>query len=335
MRKKAVGVLKKVFVCLIAVALAVNAYFALFCVKNSKVKNAESLYGEAGEVAVLSLWQIDSFEGGFGSRRQYLLGVAYGFEKKRSQVLVMVESMTQEGAKENFEKGIYPDMLSFGTGITGFNPRRLQTKGNTFGGRVNGEDYAVCWCEGGYVLFENENASGDTLAVGTDKNDFPFVALKEEGLYFPHYEKYSKKDAFYAFYKGKCKYLLGTQRDVFRLDGLPVTYRATPLKNFSDLRQYICVTADNDDKSALAREFIEYLASEENGERLKKIGMFPPDGNVAYDNEILNSMQDKKPVTLSAFLGDEAFGTIKDEQENYYNGDENAVIKLKKILLDS
>lgn len=335
MRKKAVSVLKKIFVCLFAVALVANAYFALFCVKNSKVKNAESLYGEAGEVGVLSLWQIDSFEGGFGSRRQYLLGVASRFEKKRSQVLVMVESVTEEGARENFEKGIYPDLLSFGTGITGFNPRRLTPKGNTFGGRVNGEDYAVCWCEGGYVLFENENASGDLLAVGTGKNDFPFVALKEEGLYFTHYEKYSKKDAFYAFYKGKCKYLLGTQRDVFRLDGLPVTFKATPLKNFCDLRQYICVTANNDDKSALAREFIEFLSSEENREGLRKIGMFPPEGGITYDNEILNAMQNKKAKTLSAFLGDETFETIKSEQENYYNGEENAVIKIKKLLLDS
>ena len=38
---------------------------------------------------VLSLWQIDTFEGGKGSRKQFLLSVAREFEKENQGVLIL------------------------------------------------------------------------------------------------------------------------------------------------------------------------------------------------------------------------------------------------------
>ena len=54
---------------------------------------------------VITLWQIDEFEGGVGSRKQFLLKVARSFEKKYNGVLVMVSNFSKQGAEENIKNG--------------------------------------------------------------------------------------------------------------------------------------------------------------------------------------------------------------------------------------
>ena len=84
---------------------------------------------------VLSLWQIDSFEGGIGSRKQFLLKIARGFEKKHKGVLVMVTNITKDGAEENFKNGIYPDMISYGNGVDVKNFSEIKTEKIVKGGK--------------------------------------------------------------------------------------------------------------------------------------------------------------------------------------------------------
>ena len=63
--------------------------FTLFFGKNFIYRKAES-EGAKNYKGIINVWQIDSFEGGTGSRKNFLSDVARTFEKKNDGVLVMV-----------------------------------------------------------------------------------------------------------------------------------------------------------------------------------------------------------------------------------------------------
>ena len=77
---------------------------------------------------VIKIWQIDAFEGGKGSRKQFLLSVARGFEKENLGVLIMVISHTVESAEQSLLAGEVPDIISFGLGVEVGQSVELKTK---------------------------------------------------------------------------------------------------------------------------------------------------------------------------------------------------------------
>lgn len=63
---------------------------------------------------IVRLWNIDTFEGGKGSRTAFLNRVSAAYEKKHEGVYIMVSSYTAEGAAAALKEGHFPDMISFG-----------------------------------------------------------------------------------------------------------------------------------------------------------------------------------------------------------------------------
>ena len=90
---------------------------ACFIVFAPRYLRAEDKIDEGAVSTVLVMWHVDTFEGGTGSRQDFLMKSAVEFEKQNNGVLVSVIKHTEESVHENFSRGILPDMISFGVGV--------------------------------------------------------------------------------------------------------------------------------------------------------------------------------------------------------------------------
>ena len=67
---------------------------------------------------VVRVWNVDTFEGGRGSRTSFLKRVAATVEKTDSGLYYLISSYTPEGARQSYADGIRPDLLSYGIGLS-------------------------------------------------------------------------------------------------------------------------------------------------------------------------------------------------------------------------
>ena len=244
---------------------------------------------EAEARTVVRVWNIDTFEGGKGSRTAFLKSVA---RELQGEAYYLVTSYTLEGALSAFAEGDAPDVLSFGVGLSEFAERLLPLPYSFAGGELGGKTLAYPWCMGGYYLFSLTDFEGEgrtALSVGGE--NLPAVAARLEGITGEEAESVA---AYTGFLSGKYRYLLGTQRDVCRFQARGVSVQARPLTKYCDLYQYIGILSSEKRDASLA--FVEALLSPEVQGRLSQIGMFPLENNAER--------------TVSVFLSSEALGRL-------------------------
>ncbi len=286
---------------------------------------------------IITMWQIDGFEGGLGSRKQFLLSVARDFEKQNTGVLVMVINHTFTSAEQSMSEGIYPDIISYSNGLDVKNMLPLNATRYAGGGRIGEKVYATAWCRGGYVLIKNldlTQSEQDTIIVSSGKYTQPLLAMNLEGLEFEKIEILSPMNAYTKFTMGKNLFFLGTQRDVVRLTNRGFNFSATPLTKFNDLYQYVSLTSTDQNKSIYAKRFIDYLLSDKVQAKLNKINMLSPYVNVNFDIEFLNEMQNVNNFsTISAFYPLGKLVEIQDMSMLSLKGDKNALNYVKKLLI--
>lgn len=217
--------------------------------------------------SVLKVWQIDSFEGGKGSRADFLQSIGNDFAESGNGY-VSVTSLSSEAARLNLSKGNVPDIISYGAGIYGI------------------ESYITGytqWCRGGYCLLTVEgdfsDATAENTVVNSGKENFTAAALMLGGLNGA--EQQTPTSAYLKLVNGNCKYLFGTQRDIYRLKTRGVNFTVKPVTAFNDLYQNISVTTACKDKNE-ANKFIDYLLSRRA--EVTRLGMIS-DGAV-YEDEM-------------------------------------------------
>ena len=254
---------------LFALCLAIIITVPIMAITNKKKANAVS-----DGMTVLNVWQIDSFEGGKGSRAKYLQDVGNKFTKKNG-CYVTVSSLSADAARLNLKNGNVPDLISYGAGtyeIEGF---------------IRGATPYHCWCNGGYCFLSlDTNANFEDISVknliingGTDNLvDITAILCGVNGA-----EKAEPTSAYVRLINGEFKYLLGTQRDIFRLRTRGVAFAVKPVTAFNDLYQNISVTCSNDKKAVYAERFIEFLL--ENGDGVSSLGLMA-EGRNLYDDEM-------------------------------------------------
>lgn len=260
----------------------------------------ETNEGEAAE-RVIRVWNVDTFEGGTGSRTAFLRLIARNLEKDRN-VYYLVTSYTVEGAEAAFANGELPDMLSFGIGLSCFAEKSIGLPYEFSGGMIGDEALAYPWCRGGYYIFssdENFEESGVTaISVGGSNLVQLAACLSEiDG------ENVESTAAYVGFLSGKYRYLLGTQRDICRFKTRGVQVYERPLTGYNDLYQYISILSQEKREDCLA--FLERLLSEEAQSALQDIGMLPLKG-------------DESERTVSVFSDDHALENMRSlaKQEN-------------------
>ena len=251
---------------LICAALCIAAVVAFLCFAFKPQKSNE----ENNDKSVLQLWQIDSFEGGKGSRADYLQKKGNAFSKEYG-AYVTVTALSAEAAVLNLENGNIPDLISYGAGICG-----LESYIGSF----------TTWCHGGYCLLAVDanadftNVNAENTVINSGKNNYTSAAAMFYGLQNAEYEKPS--GAYVKLINGDYKYLLGTQRDIFRLKTRGVGFTVKPVTEFNDLYQNISVV----DKSAnfsVAQRFVGYLMSHRDD--VNKLGLMTESSGL-YDDEM-------------------------------------------------
>ena len=246
---------------------------------------------------VVRVWNIDTFEGGKGSRTAFLKSVA---RELKGEAYYLVTSYTPEGALSAFAEGDAPDVLSFGVGLSEFAERLLPLPYSFAGGELGGKTLAYPWCMGGYYLFSLTDFEGEgrtVLSVGGE--NLPAVAARLEGISGEETESVA---AYTGFLSGKYRYLLGTQRDVCRFQARGVSVQARPLTKYCDLYQYIGILSSEKRDASLA--FVEALLSPEVQGRLSQIGMFPLENNAERTVSVFSSREALGRLAAAAREGD-------------------------------
>lgn len=246
---------------------------------------------------VVRVWNIDTFEGGKGSRTAFLKSVA---RELKGEAYYLVTSYTLEGALSAFAEGDAPDVLSFGVGLSEFAERLLPLPYSFAGGELGGKTLAYPWCMGGYYLFSLTDFEGDgrtALSVGGE--NLPAVAARLEGISGEETESVA---AYTGFLSGKYRYLFGTQRDVCRFQARGVSVQARPLTKYCDLYQYIGILSSEKRDASLA--FVEALFSPEVQGRLSQIGMFPLENNAERTVSVFSSREALGRLAAAAREGD-------------------------------
>lgn len=232
---------------------------------------------KGSSMTVMTLWQIDSFEGGKGSRAGYLQAV--GNECfKNSNAYLKVVSLTAFAARQNIDSGVVPDLISYGAGTYGIE------------GIISGTTSYYNWAHGGYCFLTiEENADFSDIdykntVVNKGVDNLSGAAALLCGIGKAQTE--SPTGAYVSLIQGKYKYLLGTQRDIFRLITREVNFKVKPITEFNDLYQNISVTATDSQQAVIANKFIEYLLNQ--GENITKVGLM---GNGKYYDGQMEQME--------------------------------------------
>ena len=252
---------------------------------------------EAEARTVVRVWNIDTFEGGKGSRTAFLKSVA---RELQGEAYYLVTSYTLEGALSAFAEGEAPDVLSFGVGLSEFAERLLPLPYSFAGGELGGKTLAYPWCMGGYYLFSLTDFEGESrTALSVGGENLPAVAARLEGITGEETESVA---AYTGFLSGKYRYLLGTQRDVCRFQARGVSVQARPLAKYCDLYQYIGILSSEKRDGSLA--FVEALLSPEVQGRLSQIGMFPLENNAERTVSVFSSREALGRLAAAAREGD-------------------------------
>ncbi len=115
--------------------------------------------------AIIALWHVETFEGGLGSRSDWLKRRALAFEKKYKGIYIDVCKLTYQQLINRLSEGYSFDLISFGGGV-GYHLLNyiIPYEGalNTLdalnkGGIINENQYAVPYMAGGYILAALKN----------------------------------------------------------------------------------------------------------------------------------------------------------------------------------
>ena len=327
------GKLKTILLYGIIIAVVLVGCFAAYPALTSRKES-----GGAEYKGILRLWQIDSFEGGRGSRASFQNGAARRFEAENKGIFILVTAHTLQSAENSISEGNIPDMISFGIGAEFAGDIARPLRGYTFPySKIGKETYAYPWCRGGYFLFAAEGDFSDITPQNTVISQggcLPELAAYCAGLNgdFP-FE--SSLKAYVSLINGKYKYMLGTQRDVYRLITRQFSFQTEPLAGFSDLWQYISVCTDDPQKSEACAAFIAYLLSDDVQGLLPQIGMMSANRSI-YDSSV-PAMEEGETVraekSIYAFLSSEAIGELRSLALSALGGDKNGAKNLQNYLL--
>lgn len=270
---------------------------------------------EDDALQVLTLWQIDSFEGGRGSRAEYLRSLAQDFAKS-ANVYIEVTALSSDAARTNISAGVMPDIISYGAGFYGIESLVL-------------EGYGKAWCRGAYCLIalsgtDFSSVSTANTVINEGKDNLVSVAALFSGLQGANYA--APTSAYVSLISGEYEFLLGTQRDVIRLQTRGESFEIKPLTEFNDLYQYISVLTRDEEKAAVAEEYINYVLS--HGESLTRIGMLR-DGVTLYSDEMHALEGVDFSYTIPAVASSGAVDEIKKAARS---GDINLLKSLLKPL---
>lgn len=287
---------RKLFFKILNICLIALIVIIVPCISINKARNYEVYKEPEIEPKIYTLWHIETFEGGGKSRLSYLNAIAREIEKQQKGVLIMVRNITPDKLNAELENST-PDMFSFGFGVGRNVLDKLISLEDTFNvrdellssGSFNGELYAIPYIASGYAMITHASGVG-VLHCGT--NGYTKPENVYSSLNLTPAETESQYEAYKDFVYDKDVSLLGTGRDVFRVNNLNKIGRTnasiTPIDTYSDLIQYLGVTT-NDEITML---FIKMALSEEYQRSLYEYALFTTTYTKIYTDGIYKDMEE-------------------------------------------
>lgn len=140
------------------------AVCCLFPFAVSNLPEFSSTNTPKGIKGVLELWHIETFEGGIGSRAEWLRKRALEFERANKGLYVNVSALTVEQMQQRLEENEKFHIISFSAGVgekvkhllSEFSGKLNVRDDLAEYGRLNGKQVAVPYMLGGYCLFARE-----------------------------------------------------------------------------------------------------------------------------------------------------------------------------------
>ena len=252
----------------------------------------------------------------------------------------MVVNQTKTSAEENIIKGVYPDLISYSQGIEISGCFEIQTKKSVNGGKVGEKVFATPWCRGGYVLIRNANLTTEfnknieNLLVSQSEYTQPLTAFMMSGYTAKNIEVLKPMDAYVKFVSGKQPYFLGTQRDVVRLTNRGFDFDVLALTEYNDLFQYFSLTSTDNLKRDYAKQFIDYVLTNEVQQRLAEISMLSAFVDISSNEKLYTELQKiKNGTAVSVFTPSLKLKEMQELSLKAVLGDENSKNKIKNILI--
>ncbi len=302
---------KKIIGSILLVIISVSSIFLI------KTNYSFTIYPKKEYNEVLSIWQIDTFSGGKGSRTSFLRNVANNFSKKHPETLFLVVNHSVESASKSISEGKMPDIISYGG--CGFDFIEKFTKLKDYdivdGNYDNNSRYAVSWCRGGYFIIKKGN--GQKVIIQDCQGGNVFLSLISDQVKVNTFEIHNEEYAYSLFLRSKDATLIGNQRNIVRLIKAGVEFESTPINTYSDLYQYLSVMTSDNKKLVHINVFIDYLLSEEVQKKLVDIAMFSVTNVKLYnDNEHFSAFENTKiQSTTSPFLQLETIEKLKNQSK--------------------
>ncbi len=305
--------LKRLTPQLIAQALVLVAIAGVFIFAMPNLPQTPTTDINASYQGVINLWLVDSFEGGSGSRQAWFTKRSAQFEGQNKGLFVCVTSLTESQLMAKLASGQKFDLICFSRGVGAKVLDKLAPMDVDFGsvldnfaqsGRVHNATYAVPIFAGTYCVFARKSQqNGDVLTncltttftkkvgkntielaplvCGFASYNSPLTALSANGVkgaFTPDYTK-SQYTAYEQFVANKTAVtLLGTQRDMYRLDkklelGKMEELLFAPLTAYTDLVSYVGVSKDTANP-AICQKYVQYLLSDTVQQSVHDMAMF-------------------------------------------------------------
>lgn len=286
---------KKFFVKLLITVLIIFILIFAPTVAFSRARNFEIYSKENITSKIYTVLHIETFEGGKKSRIDFLKSVAREIESSHAGIYFMIKSISADEL-ESYLSESTPDLISFGFGLGKSFIQNLVPFDSTYdirdelilSGSFNGELVALPYIVSGYALFRH-NATASEFHCGQTGYTFPEKIYST--LNFPPIEAESQYDAYKDFVYDKNVVLLGTGRDVFRVDNLNKVGRANamiePIDTYTDLIQYLAKFTDDD----ITREFCSLALSDEFQRTLTDYSLYSAKYNKIYTDGIYSDME--------------------------------------------
>ncbi len=298
--------------------------------------------GRAEYQGIITLWNVDGFEGGSASRSSFLERVSRLFEKENIGAFIKVENMTEDEMLANLKAGIYPSLFSFSKGSAGYLKDKMQVLPDLSksvmtnfysSGLLGGKLLACPWAAGGYALLTSserieaaQKEVGDlrslafelahdisykkstkhiySLTFGAKAiNAFSRVfdkgaeSLAASGVIDKAYLSQSTYEAYESYALEKAMMLLGTHRDIFRLENRVMMGKESdlivqPIGEYTDMVCYMSILATDPKIKAVCEDFVRFLVSESMQKDLARIGLLSVSGAKIYSDGNMKLLED-------------------------------------------
>lgn len=270
-----------------------GVYVCCFAIK--KARNYE-IYSEPSlNTKIYTVWHIETFEGGSKSRVDYLKSTAKTIEQQNLGTLFYIKVINPENLESELSAS-KPDIISFGFGVGQVLLPNLLNLNNTYNVRdelvessmFNNKLYALPYIVSGYAEIKHTEL-GSTFLCGTSKY------VKPQNIYSSLNLTPTNKESSYEAYKhfvyNKDAILLGSARDVYRVNNLNNIGRTNaiikPINTYTDLLQYVGLCVNDN----ITNKFVELLLNKENQLSLTNYSLFSSLHNKLYNLGIYNDME--------------------------------------------